>query len=153
MADSYTQIYIHYVFAVYGRMNLISESNREEVERYISGIIRKEKSKTLAIYCNPDHIHVLIGLNPMSAPATLIRNIKANSSKWINSENMVNGKFAWQNGYGAFTYSRSQLDDVCKYILNQPIHHKNVKFKDEYIKFLNKFSIDYKEKYLFDWLE
>jgi REP element-mobilizing transposase RayT len=153
MADSYTQIYIHYVFAVYGRMNLISESNREEVERYISGIIRKEKSKTLAIYCNPDHIHVLIGLNPMSAPATLIRNIKANSSKWINSENMVKGKFAWQNGYGAFTYSRSQLDDVCKYILNQPIHHKNVKFKDEYIKFLNKFSIDYKEKYLFDWLE
>ena len=153
MADSYTQIYIHYVFAVYGRMNLIPESNREEVERYISGIIRKEKSKTLAIYCNPDHIHVLIGLNPMSAPATLIRNIKANSSKWINSNNMVKGKFAWQNGYGAFTYSRSQLDDVCQYIHNQPIHHKNVKFKDEYIQFLNKFSIDYKEKYLFAWLE
>ncbi len=153
MANSYTQIYMHFVFAVQARLNLISESNREKVEKYITGIITNEKSKTIAIYCNPDHLHVLIGLNPQSAPADLVRIIKTNSTKWINSERIINGKFGWQEGYGAFTYSRSQISNVCRYIYNQPIHHKNVKFKDEYIQFLNRFEINYKEKYLFNWNE
>jgi REP element-mobilizing transposase RayT len=150
MANSYTQFYMHFVFAVQARLNLISESIRDRVEKYITGIITKEKSKTIAIYCNPDHIHILVGLNPQTAPADLVRIIKTNSTRWINKERLVNGKFGWQEGYGGFSYSRSQLDAVCKYIYNQPIHHKRVMFKDEYIKFLDKFSIDYDDKYLFD---
>ncbi len=151
MPNTYTQIYVQIVFAVQGRQNLISENNREKLEKYICGIVSNKKSKPLAIFCNPDHTHILIGLHPSVSISDMARDIKANSSKWINEQKMVLGKFNWQEGFGAFTYSKSQIDAVAKYILNQPEHHKKTSFKDEYIDFLKKFEIEYDEKYLFKW--
>ena len=153
MPNTYTQIYVQIVFAVQGRQNLITEKHREKLEKYICGIISNKKSKPLAIYCNPDHTHILIGLHPSISISDMARDIKANSSKWINEERWIAGKFNWQEGFGAFTYSKSQIDAVSKYILNQPQHHKRASFKEEYINFLKKFQIDYNEKYLFEWHE
>ena len=153
MPNTYTQIYVQIVFAVQGRQNLITEKHREKLEKYICGIISNKKSKPLAIYCNPDHTHILIGLHPSISISDMARDIKANSSKWINEERWIAGKFNWQEGFGAFTYSKSQIDAVSKYILNQPQHHKKASFKEEYINFLKKFQIDYNEKYLFEWHE
>ena len=151
MANTYTQIYVQIIFAVQGRLNLIPEKHRNQLEKYISGIISKNNSKTIAIYCNPDHTHVLIGLHPSVSVSEIANKIKSNSSRWINEQNWFRGKFHWQNGFGAFTYSKSQLDSVFKYILNQPEHHKRKSFKEEYIDFLKKFEIEYNEKYLFNW--
>ncbi|MBU1095523.1 MAG: IS200/IS605 family transposase [Bacteroidetes bacterium] len=153
MANTYTQLYMQIVFAVKGRQNLIAENHREELEKYICGIINNKKSKPLAIYCNPDHSHVLIGLHPSVSISDIARDIKANSSKFINEKNWIKGKFNWQDGFGAFTYSKSQIDTVVKYILNQPIHHKKKTFEEEYLEFLKHFEIEYDAKYLFDWYE
>lgn len=150
MANTYTQLYVHLVFAVKGRLNLIAENHREELEKYICGIISNKKSKPLAIYCNPDHTHILIGLHPSVSISDVARDIKANSSRFINEKKWIKGKFNWQEGFGAFTYSKSQIDNVVRYILNQPSHHKQTTFRDEYIEFLNKFGIEYDEKYLFE---
>ena len=153
MSNTYTQIYVQIVFAVQGRQNLITENNREKLEKYICGIVSNKKSKPLAIFCNPDHTHILIGLHPSVSISDMARDVKANSSKWINEQKMIMGNFNWQEGFGAFTYSKSQIDAVAKYILNQPKHHKRTLFKDEYINLLKKFKIDYDEKYLFKWNE
>ncbi len=151
MPNTYTQIYVQIVFAVQGRQNLISKKIREKLEKYICGIVSNKKSKPIAIYCNPDHTHILIGLHPSVSISDMARDIKANSSKWINEQKLIIGKFSWQQGFGAFTYSKSQIDLVVKYILSQPEHHKKRSFKDEYIEFLKKFKIEYDEKYLFKW--
>jgi len=151
MPNTYTQVYVQIVFAVKGRQNLITEKIRDTVEKYICGIISNKKSKPIAIYCNPDHIHILIGLHPSVSISDMARDIKANSSKWINENNWIVGKFSWQEGFGAFTYSKSHIDNVVKYILNQKEHHRKTSFKEEYIKFLEKFEVDYDEKYLFVW--
>ena len=153
MANTYTQMYVQIVFAVQDRNNLISLKNRDELEKYICGIILNKKSKPLAIYCNPDHTHILIGFHPTTSVSDLTRDIKASSSKFINDKKWVLGKFCWQDGFGAFTYSRSQIDAVAKYILNQQKHHKKRSFKDEYIEILAKLDIDYDEQYLFEWYE
>ena len=153
MANTYTQIYVQIVFAVQGRKNLIKENNREKLEKYICGIVTNNKSKPLAIYCNPDHVHVLIGLHPSVSISDMAKFIKGNSSKWINENNWMDNKFNWQGGFGAFTYSKSQIDSVVKYILNQPEHHKKSTFREEYLKFLHAFEVEYDEKYLFDWIE
>ena len=151
MANTYTQLYIQIVFSVQGRQNLISEEHRDELEKYICGIVRNNKSKPLAIYCNPDHAHILIGLNPTISISNMARDIKGNSSKWINDKKWISGHFNWQEGFGAFTYSKSQIDSVIKYILNQYEHHKKSSFKDEYLKILKKFDIQFDDKYLFEW--
>jgi putative transposase len=153
MANTYTQLLIQVVFAVKGRQNLILEKNREPIEKYICGIISNKKSKPLAIYCNPDHCHVLVGLHPTVSVSQFVSDIKANSSKWINEQKLVSREFEWQDGYGAFSYAKSQLDIVVKYILNQPIHHRRFTFREEYLDFLKKFEIEYDEKYLFDFLD
>ena len=153
MANTYSQMYVQIVFAVKHRQNLIAPGNRDELEKYICGIILNKKSKLLAIYCNPDHIHILVGLHPATAVSDLTRDIKANSSKFINDKKRVLGKFCWQDGFGAFTYSRSQIDTVAKYIINQPKHHKKQSFKEEYLEILKKLDIDYDEQYLFEWYE
>lgn len=153
MPNTYTQLLVQIVFAVKGRQNLISEAHREPLEKYICGIISNKQSKPLAIYCNPDHCHVLIGFNPGVSISDLVRDIKANSSKWINENRWMPGKFAWQEGYGAFSYARSQLNVVVQYILNQAEHHRRRTFKEEYLEFLQKFEIDFDERYLFDFLE
>ena len=151
MANTFTQIYVQVVFAVKGRNNLISESFRVKTEKYICGIVSNHKSKPIAIYCNPDHAHVLIGLHPSIAISDIVRDIKASSSKWINENKWVKGQFRWQEGYGAFTYSKSQVDTVAKYILNQSEHHRKKSFKEEYLNILRKSDISYDEKYLFEW--
>ncbi|TVQ45478.1 MAG: IS200/IS605 family transposase [Saprospirales bacterium] len=152
MANSYTQIYIQFIFAVKKRENLIKEVNRESIEKYICGIVKQKKSKPIAVYCNPDHTHLLVGLNPDTSPADLIGAVKSSSSNWINQQSFMKGKFTWQLGYGAFSYGRSQLDVVAKYVLNQKEHHKKRSFREEYLDLLNKFDVDYNEAYLFDWI-
>ncbi len=153
MPNTYSQIYIHIVFAVKGRQNLISEEHREEIQKFITGIVQKRENKMLAIYCMPDHTHVFIGLHPSVSISDLVRDIKAGSSKFITDNKFVRGLFRWQEGFGAFSYSRSQIENVVSYILNQPEHHKKRSFKAEYLDFLKKFEIDYNEKYLFEWVE
>ncbi len=153
MPNTYTQVYIQIVFSVKGRQNLITENHRNELEKYISGIVKNNKSKLLAIYCNPDHTHILIGLNPSISISDIARGIKANSSKWINEKGWIPGIFNWQSGYGAFSYSKSQIDSVVKYINNQAIHHQKTNFKDEYLKILHQLNIEFDEKYLFEWYD
>ena len=136
MANTYTQLYVQLVFAVKGRQHLIPEKIRDETEKYICGIIKNERSKPLAIYCNPDHTHILIGLHPAVSISDITRKIKANSSKWLNEKKYLIGVFHWQEGFGAFTYSKSQIDRVIKYIINQHEHHKKSTFKEEYLKLL-----------------
>ena len=153
MPNTYSQIYIQIVFAVKGRENLISKNNREELHKYITGIIQKREQKLLSIFCMPNHTHILVGLKPSISISDLVRDIKTGSSNFINEQKWIKGKFSWQEGFGAFSYSRSQIDNVIKYILNQEEHHKIVSFKEEYIDFLKKFEIEYDEKYLFDWDE
>lgn len=153
MANTYTQLYIQLVFAVQGRENLIIEKHRLEIEKYICGIINNKKSKPLAIFCNPDHTHIFVGLHPENSISDLVRDIKSNSAKFINEKKWLRGKFNWQSGFGAFSYSRSHIDDVAKYILNQPERHKKIYFKEEYLDMLKKHEIDYDEKYLFEWNE
>ena len=153
MPNTYSQIYIQIVFAVKGRENLISKIHREELHKYITGIVQNRGQKMLSIFCMPDHVHLLVGIKPSIAISDLVRDIKAGSSNFINQQYYVNGKFNWQEGFGAFSYSKSQIDTVIKYILSQEEHHKKTTFREEYFDFLEKFEIDYDEKYLFEWIE
>jgi REP element-mobilizing transposase RayT len=139
------------VFAVKGRERLISANHREELQQYITGIIQNRGHKLLAIFCMPDHAHILIGMEPTCSISDLTRDIKASSSKFINDKKWVKGKFNWQSGYGAFSYSRSHMDTVIKYILNQEEHHKRQSFKEEYVGLLKKYEVDYDERFLFEW--
>ena len=152
MANTYTQINIQIVFAVSQRANLIPKNNREELHKYITTVIENKGQKLLAIFAMPNHIHFLIGMRPNIALSDLVRDIKSTSSNFINDKKWVKGKFSWQIGYGAFSYSNSQLERVIKYVLNQEEHHKRKSFKEEYLEFLSKFEIDYDVKYLFDWI-
>jgi REP element-mobilizing transposase RayT len=141
------------VFAVKGRENLISKIHREELHKYITGIVQNRGQKMLSIFCMSDHVHLLVGIKPSITISDLVRDIKAGSSNFINQQYYVNGKFNWQEGFGAFSYSKSQIDTVIKYILSQEEHHKKTTFREEYFDFLEKFEIDYDEKYLFEWIE
>ena len=151
MPNTFTQIHIQIVFAVKGRENLISEKHREELQMLITGIIKNRDQKVLAIYAMPDHIHILIGMRPSITLSDLVRDIKAGSSKHINDNKWVKGKFQWQEGYGGFSYSKSHVEAVIQYILQQKEHHYKKTFREEYLDFLNKFEIDYDEKYLFEY--
>lgn len=153
MANTYTQIYIQIVFAVKGRQNLITKENREELHKLITGIVTNRGQKLFAVFAMPDHVHILVSIGPTILISDLVRDIKAGSSKFINDKKWIKGKFNWQEGYGAFSYSKSGVDSVVKYILNQEEHHKKKKFKDEYLDLLEKFEIEYDQKYLFDWIE
>ena len=150
MANTYTQLYTHVVFAVKGRSNLISKKWKETLYQYITGIITHKNQKLMIINGMPDHIHILIGLKPDCVLSDLVRDIKANSSKWINENKFVLGKFEWQTGFGAFSVSQSQVQTVINYILNQEEHHKKKTFREEYIEFLNAYQIDLKKEYIFD---
>lgn len=152
MPGTFSQIYIQYVFAVKGRENLLLNPWREEVFKYISGIIKGKNHKPIIVNGVTDHVHVFVGLKPSMSISDLIRDVKNNSSNFINENKFVKGRFEWQEGYGAFSYSHSQLDNVYQYILNQEEHHRKTSFKQEYISFLKKFEIEYEEKYLFDWI-
>lgn len=153
MAGTFSQIYIQIVFAVKGRACLIDSSWEDELYKYISGIVRNKDQKILAINGMPDHIHILIGMKPSCCLSDLVREIKKSSNEFINERKFSKFKFQWQEGYGAFSYSHSALDNVIKYIEKQKEHHKKQKFSEEYKEFLTKFQIEYKEEYLFDWIE
>jgi putative transposase len=153
MANTYTQIYIQYVFKVKGRECLIQEDFRERLQSYICGIVENKNQKPLAVYCMPDHVHLLVGIKPTMCISDLIRDVKNNASKFINDEQFIPHKFNWQEGYGAFSYAKSQQDAVVKYILNQPLHHQKMTFRQEYLNFLKKFDVPYDERYLFEWIE
>lgn len=153
MANTYTQIYIQIVFAVKNRQNLILKKNREELHKYITGIVQNRGHKMLSIFCMPDHLHLLVGLKPAQSISDLVRDIKASSSGFINEQKWISGKFNWQEGFGAFSYAKSQIDNVAKYIQNQEEHHRKKNFKEEYLEFLREFDMAYNEAYLFDWVE
>jgi putative transposase len=153
MANTYSQIYIQIVFAVSGRENLISKEWKDELYKYITGIVTNHGQKLLAINGVADHLHLLLNIKPNIALSELVRDIKANSSRWINEKRLVRGKFQWQEGFGAFSYSLSQLDDVIGYIQRQEEHHQKVSFKKEYLTYLERFNVDFDEKYVFDWIE
>ncbi|MCS4434281.1 IS200/IS605 family transposase [Aquiflexum gelatinilyticum] len=153
MPGTFSQIYIQYVFAVKGRENLLLNPWREEVFKYMAGIIKGKNQKPIIVNGVTDHVHVFVGLKPAMSISDLIRDVKNNSSNFINENKFVKGRFEWQEGYGAFSYSHSQLDNVYQYILNQKEHHWKTSFKQEYISFLKKFEIQYEEKYLFDWIQ
>lgn len=153
MANTYSQIYIQIVFTVKGRQNLIKRQNREELHKYITGIVTNRGQKLISVFAMPDHVHLLVGLKPNQSIADLVRDIKAGSSKFISDNRWVKGKFSWQEGYGAFSYSKSQIDRVIKYISKQEAHHKKKTFQEEYLEFLDRFGIEYDRKYLFEWIK
>ena len=148
MANTYTQIHIHAVFAVQNRLSLIDNLFREELYQYISGIVENNGHKLLQIGGMPDHIHVLFGMRPVQSLSDLMKDIKGSSSLWINKKRFLTGKFSWQEGYGAFSYGKSQIDMVVKYIKNQERHHKKRDFAEEYLEFLKLFEIEFDERYV-----
>jgi len=153
MSDTYTQLYIQLVFAVKGRNSFLQYEWEGELYKYITAVIQNDKHKMLAINGMPDHIHIFLGLNPVFAISDLVKDIKRASNNWINEKRFMKGKFEWQAGYGAFSYGRSQIDQVCKYILNQKQHHLKVSFKTEYIRLLTLFEIAFKDEYLFEFYD
>jgi putative transposase len=152
VANTYHQLYIQIVFAVRGRHNFIKESFREELQKYMSGIISAKKQKLYSIYCMPDHTHIFVSMNPDISISKLTGEIKSGSSRFLKEKEFVK-TFDWQDGFGAFSYSKSQSPKVVNYILNQREHHKKKTFRNEYIQLLNIFGIEYNEKYLFEFYE
>ncbi|MCU0420384.1 MAG: IS200/IS605 family transposase [Cyclobacteriaceae bacterium] len=148
MPNTYTQIHLQLVFAVKYRDAVINPSWQDELYRYITGIVQHQQHKLLAIGGMPDHIHILIGLRPTQAISDLLQDIKANSSKWINERGFTKGRFSWQEGYGAFSYSKRDVPAVIKYIRNQESHHQQKTFTDEYRELLKTFEVEFDERYI-----
>lgn len=153
MPGTYSQIYIQIIFAVKGRHSLIAEQWEDELYKYITGIVTNKQQKLLSINGMPDHIHILIGMKPSCCLSDLVREIKKASNEFVNKRNFSRSRFEWQEGYGAFSYSHSALDNVIHYIQNQKEHHRKSSFKEEYKEFLYKYRIEHKDEYLFDWIE
>ncbi len=151
MANTYTQIFIQIVFAVKNRERLISRTHKEELQKYITGIVQNQRHKMIAIKCMPDHSHVLVGLKPYQAISDLVREIKASSSGFINERNWCRGHFEWQTGFGAFSYAITEIDAVIDYINHQEEHHRTTSFRDEYLKMLQQSGTEFNEKYIFRW--
>jgi len=153
MANTYSQIYIQTVFAVQNRQSLIKPEWEEEIFKYITGIVQNQGQKMLSINGTQNHIHFLIGMKPSCCLSELVREIKKCSGNLINEKKLSPFHFNWQEGFGSFSYGHSQLSDVINYICNQKEHHRKVSFKIEYLKFLNDFEIEFKDEYLFTWID
>lgn len=153
MANTYSQVYLQFVFAVKGRQSLINHQHNDELQKYITGIVQNRKQKMLSINNVPDHLHMLVGFGTIMSIADFIEEVKSISSKFINEKGWIQDKFEWQRGYGVFSYSRSQIDHVIQYIQKQQEHHKKQSFKEEYLSFLRKFEVEFDERYLFEWIE
>jgi len=153
MADTYSQIYLQFVFTVKDRQSLIPRENKEELHKYISGLVRNRKAKMLAIHCMPDHVHIFVGFRPVLSISDFIKELKVESNEFVNSKNWTKQKFAWQEGYGVFSYSHSHINSVIQYILNQEEHHRKRTFREEYRDFLKKFEIPFEDKHLFEFFE
>jgi len=152
MAGTYSQVYLQIVFAVKERQSLLKKSFREEVFKYIAGIIKEKGQKPIIVNGFSDHVHCFLGFTTAISISDLVREIKSNSSRFINERRWVPGKFQWQEGYGVFSYGHSQIQQVYDYIQNQEQHHIKKTFREEYIEFLEKFNIKYNAEYLFDWI-
>ncbi len=148
---AFTKMYVQLVFAVHKRENILFKSIRPRIFEYISGIIRDQKHKSIIVNGTSDHIHILYGLNPAVSVSDTVHDIKRGSSLFINNNKLVPGKFSWQEGYGGFTYSRSQIDNVYRYIENQELHHSKIVFREEYLKLLEENEIDFNSEYLFEF--
>jgi REP element-mobilizing transposase RayT len=148
MPNTYTKIYLHLVFAVKNRESLINSKWKDELYKYITGIIQNNGHKLIAINGTANHIHIAIGYRPIQLLPDLMQDIKGSSSKWINENRFAHGKFNWQTGYGAFSFSHSQIDKVVKYIVNQESHHKIKTFKEEYLELLKKYNVQYDDKFI-----
>jgi len=153
MANTYTQIYVHYVFAVQNRLSLIQSKWKNDLHKYIAGIVEQHGHKLLQIGGMSDHVHALVSMNPKQSSSDLMFHVKRSSSLWINDNRLVMGKFSWQDGFGAFSYGKSQISNVANYIENQEIHHKKRNFMEEYLELLKLFEIEYDERYLFKPIE
>ncbi len=153
MANTFSQIYLQFVFAVKGRECLIPKEHKEELHKYMTGLVKHRKAKMLAVHCMPDHTHLFVGFKPSVLIADFIKEIKVESNEFINQKKWVKGKFSWQEGYGVFSYSQSHIDRVVKYVLNQEAHHHKHSFQQEYHELLEKFKISFEEKYLFDFID
>ena len=149
MANTYTQLYVHCVFAVQNRFGLIGKNWKDDLYKYMAGIIEKQKHKLYVINGMPDHIHALISMNPSQSTSDLIYHIKRSSSIWINDNKLVQGKFSWQEGFGAFSLSKKDAYSVINYIKNQESHHGKKSFIDEYKEFLIENDVQFDEKYIF----
>lgn len=153
MANTYSQIYLHFVIVVKRRQNLIPKENKEELHKYISGLVSHRGCKMLAIHCMPDHTHFFVGFKPVLSISDFMKEIKVESNEFINSKGWTKQRFQWQEGYGVFSYSHSHISRVINYINNQESHHARKKFKEEYLQMLESVNIQYDERYLFDFLE
>jgi putative transposase len=153
MANTYTQIHLHLIFAVQNRKSLINDSWKDRLYQYITAIVQTNKHKMIIINGMPDHIHIAIGMRPTQSLSDLMQDIKGSSSTWINENKLASGKFQWQEGYGAFSYNKSLLPKLINYIKNQEEHHKQTTFLEEYKDFLRAFEIDFDERYIFKELE
>ena len=151
MANTYTQCYFHLVFAVKNRDALIKKEWKDELGKYITGIVQNHRHKMLAIGSMPDHLHILIGYNLNQLIPDLVEEIKTSSNSWIKGKRLSKFKFEWQKGYGVFTHSHSQIDTIVKYILLQEEHHRKKPFKEEYLEILEKNNVEFKEEYLFEF--
>ncbi|HNW69794.1 MAG TPA: IS200/IS605 family transposase [Bacteroidales bacterium] len=153
MANTYTQLNMHAVFCVKGRSNCLTQKIRPELHKYISGILTNLGQYSLAVNGYKDHVHIFFEMNPDTSLSDIMQVVKSNSSKWINDNKMVAGKFQWQKGFGGFSYSRSQRNNVIQYIMNQEEHHREKTFREEYLEFLEQFEVDFDERYLFEFYE
>ena len=153
MANTYTQFCVHLLFSPKNRDSLIKKAWKDELEKYITGIVQNHKHKMLAIGCMPDHIHIFIGYNVNHLIPSLVEEIKTSTTAWVKHNNLSRFKFEWQRGYGAFSHSSSQIDGLVKYILNQEEHHRKRPFKEEYLEMLRKNDVAYDDRYLFDFFE
>jgi len=153
MANTYTQIYLHVVFAVSSRVCVISPLRKEELQKYMTGIITRQGQKLIAIHCMPDHAHLLMGLKPDIAPSNLVRDIKTGSTNHINEQKWIGCRFSWQEGFGAFSVSHSNLTRVVRYIQNQESHHRKKSFRGEYVDFLKRHNVSFDNNYIFKPIE
>lgn len=153
MPNTFSQIYLQFVFAVKGRQSLIEKKNKEELHKYITALVQNRNAKMLAIHCMPDHTHLFVGFKPSVLISDFVKEIKVESNEFINNKKWIRGRFAWQEGYGVFSYSHSHIDRVVKYVLNQEAHHYKKSFRQEYLELLKRFDISFEEKYLFDFCD
>ena len=153
MANTYTQIYIHVIFAVQGRQSLIPRERKEELYKYITGIVRNRGQKLIAVNGMTDHAHAFVGMKPTIALSDLVRDVKAGSSGFVNEKGWLRGKFRWQEGFGAFSHSHSEIDRIVRYIQRQEEHHRKKTFREEYLLMLKDFAVEYQDKYLFTWID
>jgi len=153
MANTFSQIYLQFVFAVQGQQSLIQREHKEELHKYITSLVQVRKAKMLAVHCMSDHTHLFVGFKPSILISDFVKEIKVQSNEFITAKKWVSGKFNWQEGYGVFSYGHSQIDTVCKYVLNQEAHHRKKTFREEYYSFLEKFAIPFEERFLFEWIE